>query len=49
MNHPARRRMVVPMRKRFYLGLIVLAILVLALGGFLVRSAAAGVRVASGG
>jgi hypothetical protein len=32
------------MRKRLYLAAIVLAILLLALGGFLVRSAAAGLR-----
>jgi hypothetical protein len=32
------------MRKRIYLGLIVLAILVLALGGYVVRGAAAGFR-----
>jgi hypothetical protein len=32
------------MRKRIYLGLIVLAILLLALGGYVVRGAAAGLR-----
>lgn len=32
------------MKKRFYLGLIVVAVLLLALGGLLVRSGATGVR-----
>ena len=36
------------MKKRFYIGLIVLAVLVLALGGLLVRSAAAVVRRGAG-
>jgi hypothetical protein len=36
------------MRKRMYLGLIVLAILLLALGGLVVRATAAGLRVATG-
>jgi hypothetical protein len=36
------------MRKRLYLGLIVVAVLLLALGGLVVRSASAEVRTVSG-
>jgi hypothetical protein len=36
------------MRKRLYLGLIVVAILLLALGGLVARSTVAGVRLATG-
>jgi len=36
------------MRKRFYLAVIVLAILLLALGGLVVRSTATAVRTISG-
>lgn len=48
MRRRGRHRTVVPMRKRLYLGLIVVAILLLALGGLVVRSASAGVRTVSG-
>jgi hypothetical protein len=36
------------MRTRFYLALIVAAVLLLALGGLVVRSTAAGLRAATG-
>jgi hypothetical protein len=36
------------MKKRFYIGLIIFAVLVLALGGLVVRSTAAAVRSGAG-
>ena len=47
-THGRRPPIVVVMRKRLYLALIVLAVLLLALGGLVVRSTASGIRAATG-